>query len=290
MAAASDTPRLDAELMLSRITGARRESLLAHSDNIIEENAAKAFREAVAKRAGGLPVAYITGTKAFWRHEFEVTRDVLIPKPDTEILVERAEDALREIVAQRKKAGAAPARLLDMCTGSGCVAISLKFDFPAALVAGADISKKALLVAERNARKILASQDGGAGIAWIPCDLREGLPSPPFAGQGKEASWDVIVANPPYVPSDEARALLADGRGEPLQALDGGEEGLSLIRPLVFNAAKAIAPCGFLLIEAGEYNADAAACCFKEAGFADILIARDLAGQKRVVQGRILSS
>ena len=289
-AAGSPTPRLDAELILSHVLGVSRERLAAHSDYIIEENAAKAFREAVSKREGGLPVAYITGVKAFWLHEFEVTRDVLIPKPDTELLVEKAEAALRELASQKERGGGSPATLLDMCTGSGCVAISIKFDFPQALVAGADISKEALSVAERNARKILITQGEGAGIAWLACDLRAGLPPPPFAGQEKKAAWDIIAANPPYVPAGEALSLLADGRGEPLLALDGGEGGMSLMRPLIFNAAKALNAGGFLLVEAGDYNADAAASCFKDAGFADVAVARDLAGQKRVVQGRIFSS
>ena len=287
IAAASGTPRLDAEFILSRVLGLGRESLAAHPDYIIEENLKKAFFEAVAKRAQGLPVAYITGRKAFWRHEFEVTRDTLIPKPDTEILVEKAEEALRALVAQKEKAGSDRVRLLDMCAGSGCVAVSIKFDFPDALVAGADISKEALAVAERNARKILSSQGGEESVAWIACDLREGIPPPPFPPPNGGGLWDVIVANPPYVPTGEARALLADGRGEPLLALDGGGDGMSLMRPLVLNAAKALRCGGFLLVEAGEYNADAAARCFREAGFAGVAIARDLAGQKRVVEGRL---
>ena len=235
----------------------------------------------------GLPVAYITGKKAFWKHEFEVTPDVLIPKPDTEILVERAEEALQALIAKKEKAREGRALLLDICAGSGCVAISLKFDFPSILAAGADISKEALAIAERNARKILKAQGADGGIAWLTCDLREGIPAPAFPQQEDEAGWDVITANPPYVPSKEARALLADGRGEPLLALDGGEDGLSLIKPLVFNAAKALLPGGFLLIEAGEYNIEGAASCFKQAGFADIVISRDLAGQKRVVEGKM---
>ena len=286
-AGGSGSPRLDAELILSHVLGLRRESLLANSSNIIEEKAAEAFREAVAKRARGLPVAYITGKKAFWRHEFEVTRDTLIPKPDTELLVERAGEAIKDIAARKEARGEGRARLLDMCAGSGCVAISLKFDFPHALVAGADISMEALLVAERNARKILKAQGGGEGIAWIRCDLREGIPPPPFPPPNGGGLWDIVAANPPYVPTNVAISLLADGRGEPLLALDGGGDGLSLIRPLVLGAAGALRPGGFLLVEAGEYNADETAACLEEAGFGGIFISRDLAGQKRVVEGRL---
>lgn len=284
-AAGSGTPRLDSELILAHVLGIGREELLARPDAaiVIEENDAAMFREAVGKRAGGLAVAYITGRKAFWRHEFEVSPAVLIPKPDTETLVERAEDALESLFARKGKGGG-PC-VLDMCTGSGCVAISIKFDFPRALVAGADISKEALLVAEKNARKILMPQGEGEGVAWLCSDLREGLPAPPFFPQ-EISSWDMIVANPPYVPSSEARALLSDGRGEPLLALDGGKDGLSLMRRLVLEAPRALAPGGFLLAEAGEYNAEAAAALFREAGFSAVRVHKDLSGRDRVVEGR----
>ncbi len=282
----SDTPRLDAELLLSHVLGVRRESLLAHSDNIIEEKAAKAFRAAIEKRMQGLPVAYITGKKFFWKHEFEVSRDVLIPKPDTESLVERAEEALQRLLAQKKRAGES-VRLFDICTGSGCVAISLKFDFPGALIAGADISQKALELAKKNTQEILKAKSGPAPIAWLVCDLKDGIPAPPFPQKEAKTGWDIITANPPYVPSEKVKELLADGRAEPALALDGGAEGLSLIKPLIFNSAKALLPGGFLLIEAGEYNADAAAGYFQEVGFADIVVTKDLAGLKRVVEGRL---
>lgn len=291
-ASGSETPRLDAELILASVLGKGgggfgRAWILAHPEAAIEEKDAKAFLEAAAVRAKGLSVAYITGSKFFWKHEFEVSRDVLVPKPDTEILVERAEEALKSLIAQKGQAGGS-VRLLDACTGSGCVAISLKADFPDILAAGADISPKALEVAKRNAAKILAAKEGREPpVTWIACDIREGLPAPPFHPGEPCARWDIIAANPPYVPAKTARELLADGRGEPALALDGGADGLSLIRPLVFGAAKALLPKGFLLLEAGEYNIDSAAKCFKEAGFDDILVTRDLAGQKRVVEGRL---
>ncbi len=287
------TPRLDAELILEHVLRESGETLprisrswlLAHPEYIIEKKYAKSFIEAAGLRAQGLPVAYVIGKKFFWKHEFEVSRDVLIPKPDTEILVERAEAALNGFLQQKKQADI---RLLDVCTGSGCIAISLKFDFPAALIAGADISQKALAVAKKNAEQILKPRGECAPIAWIACDLREGIPQPPFQGDEPRTRWDIITANPPYVPSKKVKELLADGRSEPLLALDGGNDGLSLIKPLVFNAAKALVSGGFLLIEAGEYNADAAAVYFKEAGFSDIIITNDLAGQKRVVEGRLI--
>lgn len=293
--AGSATPRLDALLLLEdalrRTPEAPQEAdrtwLSAHPEPVLEQKTAAVFRRAVLRRRSGLPVAYITGRKWFWKYEFLVTPDVLIPKPDTETLVERAEEILTILCRQNPAAGGVT--LLDMCTGSGCIVLSLKAGFPGVQAAGADISPQALAVAEQNAARLLPA----GSVRFFRHDLRDGFPPPdprlfpdaPVPAESR-AGWSLITANPPYVPTEQAGALLSDGRAEPLLALDGGPDGLSLIRPLVRSAFDALEPGGYLLIETGEYNADAAAACFREAGFFAIFVREDLAGQKRLVEGR----
>lgn len=301
----SATPKLDALILMEHALASHpnpdpgadaaaaacknKSWLSAHPEFIPGETAAESFLRAVETRTTGLPVAYITGTKFFWKHEFLVTRDVLIPKPDTEILVERAEEIIRTRFPTELAASGALS-LLDMCTGSGCVAVSLKADFPSLDVTAADISAAALAIAQKNAATVLnasleraaheSARTKTAPITFIRCDLRNGLP-----GAKTPGGWHIITANPPYVPTETAARLLADGRGEPMQALDGGEDGLELIKPLVFHSAAVLASGGLLLVETGEYNADKTAEYFQTAGFIDIFIRRDLSGQKRVVEG-----
>ncbi len=226
------------------------------------------FFNAIEIRKAGLPVAYITGEKEFWGRTFRVTQDVLIPKPDTEILVERAITLIQNFQNS-------PVTIMDVCTGSGCIALSLAADCPTVIVTATDISSKALSVARGNASKLLCGRE----ITFLEADLRGGLP-------GEIQSWDMIISNPPYVPSKVATGLLEDGRSEPLLALDGGLDGLDLIKPLAQHAFKALKKGGYLLIETGEYNAAGTAAYLKALGFIDILTHRDLAGQDRVIEGR----
>ncbi len=307
----SPSPRLDCEILLAETLALSRSSLSAHPELELGDREQRFF-DSVRRRAQGLPVAYITGFKEFWGHRFHVTPDVLIPKPDTETLIERAEDILREIEAARRSESnqgtsreldsprepdsrreldsprepassreldsprePAPIRVLDVCTGSGCIAISLKLDFPGISMTATDISPQALAVARDNASALLPANANP--IRFVLGDLREGLP-PAHA-------YDLIVSNPPYVPSKTARELLDDGRNEPLLALDGGADGLDLVRALVDNVLASLAPGGRFLVETGEYNAGAAAAYMSERGFANVTIHRDLAGQDRVIEG-----
>lgn len=272
----SPTPLLDAEVILAAILGLSRSSLAAHPETPMEGRAEDYFR-AVALRATGYPVAYVTGTREFWGLPFAVSPAVLIPKPDTETLVELAGERIRGLMAQT------PGRaisVLDVCTGSGCVAVALKRDFPALEIAATDISRDALSVARENAERLLAPGESSP-IAFFEGDLREGLPPNP-------TGWDLIVSNPPYVPDSVARELLSDGRGEPLLALAGGADGLDLVRVLARVARDSLRAGGILLVETGEYNAGEAAASFRAEGFARVTVHRDLEGQDRVVEGTAL--
>lgn len=278
----SGTPSLDIDLMLSRHLGLPRSSLMAHPELSLGASE-DAFLHDVGRRERGEPIAYILGTREFWGLPFSVTPAVLIPKPDTETLVERA----LEILDSHPDASA----VLDACTGSGCVAVSIAHSRPKARVAATDISAEALAVARDNADRLL----GPNRVAFFREDLREGLPSPPGDRRSSappenpgapQEGWDLIVSNPPYVPSAVVPELLSDGRGEPALALDGGDDGLELVRPLARNALKALRIGGRLLVETGEYNARAAAAYFESLGYRDIVVHRDLEGQDRVLEGR----
>lgn len=286
----SPSPVLDCAVILSHLLGMTRTQLLAHPETELG-TAETAFFEAIRKRKSGLPVAYITGFREFWGLSFHVTPAVLIPKPDTEILVERALQIIDNIAKGKETSGNADSAkkflaqptsvsVLDVCTGSGCIAIALKHDAPGINMTATDISPEALEIAELNAKRLT-----NGGIRFLRGDLREGLPGAPFSDAGTEDGYDLIVSNPPYVPSRAARNLLDDGRCEPILALDGGEDGLDLFRSLAVNVRSALRHGGIFLAETGEYNAKDAASFLKDNGFSDIIVHRDLEGQDRVVEG-----
>lgn len=288
-AIASETARLDAEVLLQNATGMTKTQLLFRRDTVLEAAQEAAFRAGVAQRKTGLPIAYITGRKEFFARDFLVTRDVLIPKSDTELLVEKSFAILRE-----KSHSAHILSVCDMCAGSGCVGLSILAEcidarlFPRALLPAvtlADISDNALAVAKKNAERIIPAEYRER-VRFVRSNLFEAT----------ALKFDLIAANPPYIPHGEAVALLADGRAEPLLALDGdvdiagnathADDGLGVMRNLVPQAFAHLAPGGVLIAESGEYNADDTARLFSAAGFRDVEIFCDLSGQKRCTQGR----
>ena len=297
----SPSPKLDAEVLISFCLGFSKTDLLLKRDYEIPADKEAWLLDATSRRASGLPVAYITGHKEFYGYDFIVTPDVLIPKPDTEILVERAVDVILSMMDAR---GENLLTVCDMCTGSGCIAIAVaktlledervppeqlpKFTL-------ADISESALDIARRNAEALLGQYGGlvKSRFNFVRTNL--------FDAISEAIKYDVILSNPPYIPHTMVDELLRDGRSEPRLALDGditiegdralaadgsgkaANDGLEIIRNLIPQSQAHLAPRGSILMETGEYNAEATAALAEDAGF-NTEIHRDLEGQLRVVE------
>lgn len=257
-----DSPRLDAELLLADTLGVDRVGLYLRYDQPLTDEELAAYRRRVARRVKNEPVAYILGKAEFWSLSLKVAPAVLIPRPDTEVLVEEA------LVR-----GGERARVLDVGTGSGAIVLALASERPDWSFAALDLSQEALQIAQENARR--HEMDGR--ISFVHGDLAH-LPEGPF---------DLIVANPPYVPRGELAGLMADVRDyEPVQALDGGEDGLDAYRALAAQAISRLAPGGCLLVEIGARQQNDVGRLFEEAGLVDVATRTDYAGIERVVSGR----
>ena len=299
---------LDADVLLQHFLNKPRAWLFAHDDADISP-IRDAFCAAAKRRCTGLPIAYITGEKDFWGLPFHVSPDVLIPKPDTELLVERSLAIIREKTAALRQEY--PLFILDPCTGSGCVAISILHTLEAENIRNlcciaADISPAALAIARFNAQRLLSAETQRR-LHIIEGDMRAlpetitrfreslRLDATPFPKAADRTSspplsaeylrFDLIAANPPYVPSALTQELLKDGRSEPALALDGGSDGLDFIRILTNNTRNVLNRNCILLSEVGEYHAQAASKLFETAGFSDVRIHQDLAGQDRLIEG-----
>jgi release factor glutamine methyltransferase len=260
-----DSPRLDAELLLGRATGLTRIQLIVQAKEEPPPEQLAAFRDLVKRRRAREPIAYILGKREFYGHEFRVDRRVLVPRPDTEALVETA--------LLRTKHVSLAMRALDLCTGSGCVAISLALDRPTSLVLATDASEDALAVARDNALRL-----GAYRVSLRHGDLYAAVP----AG----CRFDVVTANPPYIASGDLPGLMTDVRDfEPRLALLGGQDGLDLVRRVVAGAAPFLVPGGVLAVEVGAGQAPAVVTLFERAGYAEVEIRRDYARIERVVSG-----
>ena len=257
-------PASEARLLLCHLIGRNTAWIEAHRDDALSRRDAEAFAALVERRACGEPVAYLLGFREFYGREFSVTPDVLIPRPETELLV--------DVVREKKVGGSDTANILDLVTGSGCVAITLALEIPAARVAAADISPAALAVARANATLL------GAEVRFVESDWLEC-----FAGQ----RFDCIVGNPPYVAADDPHLAEGDLRFEPPSALACGADGLDAIRRIIGDAARHLEAGGWLLLEHGYDQAAVLRELLAAAGFADIEQHRDLAGIVRVSGGRL---
>jgi len=248
--------------LLAATLGLDRVGLYVNFERPLQADELAAYRERVRRRAGREPLAYILGQAEFWSLPLKVTPEVLIPRPETELLVE---EALPRLSGRQQ--------VLDVGTGSGALAIALAHERQELLVTAIDVSPAALAVAADNAR----SNGVAERIRFAQHDLGQ-LPPGPF---------DLVVANPPYVPSGELAALMPEVRDfEPQLALDGGIDGLDAYRALARQAGAVLTAAGWLLVEVGSGQAPAVQELFAGAGLKEILVSRDLAGIERVVGGR----
>ena len=258
--------RRDAQILLGHALGVSRAWLSAHGNDPADPAPARVYRELVQRRRSGEPIAYLVGRREFYGLAFRVTPDVLIPREDTETLIDSALEKLPPHAA---------ADVLDLGTGSGCVAIAIAYERPAARVTAVDVSAAALNVARGNAEACGVSVDFLQG-SWF-----EGLTGRQF---------DLIVSNPPYVASGDSHLLQGDLRFEPPLALASGQNGLADIRLIVAGTPAFLRPGGWLLFEHGHDQAGASRDLLLDTGFSEIFHRIDIAGLARVAGGRLLTS
>ena len=255
--------RIEANSLASHaLGGVNRAWLIAHDRDTLTPEQHATLQALIERRCQGEPVAYIVGRREFYGREFKVGPGVLIPRPETEHLVE----------ATLKRAPQ-NARVLDIGTGSGCIAITLKLERPDFNVAAVDVSTAALNIARANAGEL------NAEVEFIESDLFSALDGRPF---------DLIVSNPPYIPEADAHLSQGDLRFEPGNALASGPDGLDAIRLIVEQVKAHLAPGGWLLFEHGYDQGGAVQALLKAAGYAEVFLEQDLAGQPRVSGGRRL--
>ena len=278
----STTPSLDVDCLLCHVLEKNRSWILAHQEEILDELNLKKLNSLVDQRKTGLPIAYIIEKKEFFGLEFFVNKNVLIPKPDTELLIEKAIEIIEQDFQNRIS------KVADVCTGSGCVFISIAKQFENTKnikYFSTDVCHKALEVAKINSQKILGQTFTENNVQFNLADLLDNVTE----------KFDMIVSNPPYVPRSIVNDLLLDGRREPPLALDGDAcyisttdsnygDGMSLIRPLIKQSYEQLNDGGFFLIETGEYNAHLTIEYLQEIGFSDIITFDDLSGQPRVTR------
>ncbi|RKP43961.1 peptide chain release factor N(5)-glutamine methyltransferase [Trinickia fusca] len=266
----SPLPALEARILLGHALGWRRTELITRGDEPLAEAALAHYRALEARRVAGEPIAQIVGTREFYGLEFDVTPHVLIPRPETELLVEQALAAIESI---------ARPRVLDLGTGSGAIAIAIAASRPDAHVCALDRSPEALATAERNAARLLDAQRPGGPLQVMQSDW--------YAALERTARFDLIVSNPPYIACDDPHLTLGDLRFEPRGALTDEADGLSAIRAIVAAAPAFLVPGGSLWIEHGYDQAAAVRVLLTERGLTDVHSLTDLAGIERATGGAV---
>lgn len=250
---------LDARLLLEEVCGTDRNTLLVHGDRAVTEEEETQFRIFIERRSAHEPLQQITGWQEFMGLRFSVTEDVLVPRQDTETLVEEVMRYLRDGM-----------EILDVCTGSGCILLSLLRYSNGCRGVGCDISEKALAVAGQNAKEL------GISAQFIQSDLFESI----------EGRFEYIVSNPPYIRKDVIPTLMEEVRDhEPLIALDGGEDGLDFYRKITREATEHLYSGGMLFFEIGYDQGEAVKLLMEEEGYEEVTVSQDLAGLDRVVYG-----
>jgi len=274
-----ENPSLDASLLLAHILNTNRTSLIASGTDPLPDENCTALLALIKRRIGGECVAYIIGKKEFRGLEFLVNPSVLVPRPDTEILVETALAVIRE---QRAESSYDSIRVLDLCTGSGAVAIALKNEMPNLEVHATDISAEALQTAKTNAEHLLS----GNKIHFYLGDLYNAHSLFTPHSSLLTAHSSLLLSNPPYIPSDDIKSLSAEVQKEPLIALDGGKTGLEIITRIINGAPDYLEHGGYLLLEADPRQMKAIKVLLAQKGFKGIKLYKDLSGQERVIGGK----
>ena len=270
-----ESPRLNAELLLAHACGVERAALFAADSDLVTAARARTYAELLRRRSGREPLQYIVGTHEFWSLEFQVTPAVLIPRPETEGLVElgvkfgTGDWGLGTGGLTPDPRHPAPVRICDVGTGSGCIAVALAVELARAEIVAVDLSEAALQVAVANARRHAVD----TRIHFVRGDLLDAV----------DGVFDVIVSNPPYVALDDRHSLEPELSHEPATALFAGADGLEIIRRLIRQAAAKLVPDGVLLVEIGAAQADAVTRLAGAAGFSDVAIQKDLAGLARIL-------
>lgn len=271
----SNTPRLDAEVLLAHARQCQRIQLYTHYDEELTEEVRAVMRDLVQRRAQHEPVAYLVGEREFFSLPFFVNADVLIPRPDSETLIVEAISCLKSTPVEGEAVvEPRPWRIADLCTGSGCLAITLARQFPAARLVATDLSEKALEVASKNVERHALKER---------VELRQGSLFEPLPNQ---PPYDLIVSNPPYIPRAEIETLDEDvRRHEPRLALDGGTDGMDVLRPLIAHGADYLLPGGWMLL---EFTPEQAPALFEFAqaqpDWSLVQVVKDLSQRPRVLK------
>lgn len=258
--AVSDSPRLDAEVLLAHLLACDRSALIARSRDPVDPGQALEYETLLSRRGAGVPLAYLTGRRGFWSLDLEVTPDVLVPRPETELLVEWGLECLASL---------ANPRVADLGTGSGCIALSLARERGDAAITAVDASTDALAVAQRNAQRLGLTQ------VRFECNSFTG-----FEG----ADFSLLVSNPPYVANDDPH--LKDLAHEPRMALVAADNGLAALREICGRAHDLLAPGGWLLLEHGAEQGRAVRDLLESAGLDPVQTRCDLAGLERASGGQ----
>ena len=263
--AQASIPRAEALLLLAHASGRTRESLLASPDTLLSPSANRSYEALHRRRLAGEPIAYLVGAREFYGRRFVVDPAVLIPRPETELLVDLAIEYLRGRTAD--------AAVVDLGTGSGVIAITLALEVPSATVTGTDVSTEALRVARANGRRLRAA------VAWHAGTWFDALVD-------RTQRFDLIVSNPPYIAADDRHLQESDLRFEPPTALTDGHDGLAALRAVIRGAPLHLQPGGSLMVEHGHDQAEVVRALLGASGFVDVASMPDLAGIERVTVGR----
>jgi release factor glutamine methyltransferase len=274
---------LAAELLLMHTLGRDRTWLYAYPEHQLDASTHERYFSLIARRASGVPTQHLTGHQEFWGLDFEVTPDVLIPRPETEHVIEVALDRLGAASGGNAPPDNAALLIADVGTGSGCIAIALAHELPNAMITATDISARALEVARRNAIRHGVAQR----IEFVECNLLEALLHQSPVTSHQSPLFHIIVSNPPYIARSEAATLPREVREhEPESALFGGETGTEIYAPLIAQAGTLLKPGGILVLELGYNSAEHVSRLLNVPEWSEVTLTNDLAGIKRVASAR----